>query len=44
MIIAGGALASIGVVTLVVGAIITIADSRKQSSNNNYYYLRWDHL
>lgn len=32
MIIAGGALASIGVVTLVVGAIITIADSRKQSS------------
>ena len=32
MIIAGGALASIGVVSLVVGAIITIADSRKQSS------------
>lgn len=32
MIIAGGALASIGVVTLIVGAIITIADSRKQSS------------
>ena len=32
MILAGGALASVGVVTLIVGAIITIADSRKQSS------------
>jgi hypothetical protein len=31
MIIAGGALASIGLVTLIVGAIITIADSRRQS-------------
>ncbi len=32
MIIAGGALASIGLVTLIVGAVITIADSRRQSS------------
>jgi uncharacterized membrane protein len=31
MIIAGGALASIGLVTLIVGAIITIANSRRQS-------------
>lgn len=31
MIIAGGALASIGLVTLIVGAIITIADNRRQS-------------
>jgi uncharacterized membrane protein len=32
MIIAGGALASIGLVTLIVGAVITVADSRRQSS------------
>jgi hypothetical protein len=31
MIIAGGALASIGLVTLIVGAIITVADSRRHS-------------
>jgi hypothetical protein len=31
MIIAGGTLASAGVVTLIVGAIITVVDSRKQS-------------
>lgn len=31
MIIAGGALAAVGFVTLIVGAIIAVADSRKQS-------------
>lgn len=31
MIIAGGALAAVGVVTLIVGAVITVADSRKQT-------------
>jgi hypothetical protein len=32
MIIAGGALAGVGVVTLIIGAIITVVDSRKHSS------------
>ena len=32
MIIAGGALAGVGVVTLIIGAIITVVDSRRHSS------------
>jgi hypothetical protein len=32
MIIAGGALAGVGVVTLIIGTIITVVDSRRHSS------------
>jgi hypothetical protein len=32
MIIAGGALAGVGVITLIIGAIITVVDSRRHSS------------
>ena len=45
MIIAGGALASIGVVTLVVGAIITIATVENRVPQQQLrLLLKWDHL